>query len=229
MAAATAAVVAEGVAAAATAAAAVTGAVAGDIDRPPRSMTVEEPARAGSSIPPAVAPGMASSVTSYSTHREAPMYPKHVHTPISTRARCPVCRQAVYSRAGIHPQCAERQAEPPRPKVKARRHPSRPPRSPWVPRPSEPPPGSGRRQRTPCPVPRARSSVGLPARGGDLMPGARAAIRCRRAPRKKEGGPPPADTACCWSGREGALGQGIASFRRIDRGPPRLSLRGRPN
>ena len=47
------------------------------------------------------------------------MYPKHVHTPISTRARCPVCRQPVYSRAGIHPQCAERQAEPSRPKVKA--------------------------------------------------------------------------------------------------------------
>ncbi len=47
------------------------------------------------------------------------MYPKHVHAPISTRARCPVCRQPVYSRAGIHPQCAERQAEPPRTKVKA--------------------------------------------------------------------------------------------------------------
>jgi hypothetical protein len=38
--------------------------------------------------------------------------------PISTRARCPVCNQAAYSLAGIHPQCAERQAEPPRPKVK---------------------------------------------------------------------------------------------------------------
>jgi hypothetical protein len=46
------------------------------------------------------------------------MNPKHVHTPISTRARCPVCHQSVYSRAGIHPQCAMRQADPPRPKPK---------------------------------------------------------------------------------------------------------------
>lgn len=46
------------------------------------------------------------------------MNPKHVHSPSSTRARCPVCHQAVYSRAGIHPQCAMRQAEPPRPKPK---------------------------------------------------------------------------------------------------------------
>jgi hypothetical protein len=38
--------------------------------------------------------------------------------PISTRARCPVCNQAAYSLAGIHPQCAERQADPPRPKAK---------------------------------------------------------------------------------------------------------------
>jgi hypothetical protein len=40
--------------------------------------------------------------------------------PVSTRARCPVCQQAVYSLAGIHPQCAERQADPPRPKGKAK-------------------------------------------------------------------------------------------------------------
>jgi hypothetical protein len=40
------------------------------------------------------------------------MNPKHFHTPISTRLRCPVCHQAVYSRAGIHPQCAMRQSEP---------------------------------------------------------------------------------------------------------------------
>lgn len=46
------------------------------------------------------------------------MYPKHVHTPVSNRARCPVCQQAVYSRAGIHPQCAVRQADPPRAKAK---------------------------------------------------------------------------------------------------------------
>jgi hypothetical protein len=44
------------------------------------------------------------------------MNPKHVHTPVSTRARCPVCHQHVYSRAGIHPQCAMRQADPPKPK-----------------------------------------------------------------------------------------------------------------
>src|ERR1019366_1301514 len=36
--------------------------------------------------------------------------------PISTRVRCPVCHEDVYSRAGIHPQCAVRQAESPMPK-----------------------------------------------------------------------------------------------------------------
>ena len=46
------------------------------------------------------------------------MNSKHYHTPLSTRVRCPVCHEAVYSRAGIHPQCAVRQADPPRPKVK---------------------------------------------------------------------------------------------------------------
>jgi hypothetical protein len=46
------------------------------------------------------------------------MNPKHFHTPLSTRARCPVCHEAVYSRAGIHPQCAVRQADPPKPKAK---------------------------------------------------------------------------------------------------------------
>jgi hypothetical protein len=40
------------------------------------------------------------------------MNPKHFHTPVSTRLRCPICHQAVYSRGGIHPQCAMRQAEP---------------------------------------------------------------------------------------------------------------------
>lgn len=40
--------------------------------------------------------------------------------PVSTRALCPVCQQAVYSLAGIHPQCAERQADPPRVKGKAK-------------------------------------------------------------------------------------------------------------
>jgi hypothetical protein len=46
------------------------------------------------------------------------MNPKHVHTPVSTRARCPVCREVVYSRGGIHPQCAVRQYEPAKPKPK---------------------------------------------------------------------------------------------------------------
>lgn len=48
------------------------------------------------------------------------MTARNHHTPPqpgSTRARCPVCHEAVYSRAGIHPQCAVRQSEPP--KVKA--------------------------------------------------------------------------------------------------------------
>jgi hypothetical protein len=49
------------------------------------------------------------------------MNPKHFPTSAPNRARCPVCHQAVYSRAGIHPQCAMRQAEPPRPKVGAPR------------------------------------------------------------------------------------------------------------
>jgi hypothetical protein len=34
--------------------------------------------------------------------------------PLQTHARCPVCQQAVYSRAGIHPQCAVRQNDPPK-------------------------------------------------------------------------------------------------------------------
>ncbi|QDV36924.1 hypothetical protein [Tautonia plasticadhaerens] len=38
--------------------------------------------------------------------------------PVSTRVRCPVCNQAVYSPGGIHPQCAVRQSDPPRPKAK---------------------------------------------------------------------------------------------------------------
>ncbi len=38
--------------------------------------------------------------------------------PPSTRVRCPVCHEVVYSRAGIHPQCAVRRSDPPRPKVK---------------------------------------------------------------------------------------------------------------
>ena len=40
---------------------------------------------------------------------------KYWHVPISTRPVCPVCKKAVYSRAGIHPQCAMNQAESIRP------------------------------------------------------------------------------------------------------------------
>ena len=46
------------------------------------------------------------------------MNPMHYyHTPVkpvSTRASCPVCHETVYSRAGIHPQCAVIQSDPPR-------------------------------------------------------------------------------------------------------------------
>jgi hypothetical protein len=40
------------------------------------------------------------------------MFPKYRHTPIfdSERKRCPVCRRAVYSLAGVHPQCAIKRA-----------------------------------------------------------------------------------------------------------------------
>jgi hypothetical protein len=51
------------------------------------------------------------------------MIPRYYHTPpraASTRARCPICNEAVYARVGIHPQCAVRQADPPRPKAKAK-------------------------------------------------------------------------------------------------------------
>jgi hypothetical protein len=49
------------------------------------------------------------------------MTPKYYHTPpqpVSGRVRCPICHEAVYSRAGIHPQCAVRQSDPPKPKNK---------------------------------------------------------------------------------------------------------------
>ena len=40
------------------------------------------------------------------------MIAKYRHTPTADpeRKRCPVCRQAVYSTAGIHPQCAKKRA-----------------------------------------------------------------------------------------------------------------------
>jgi hypothetical protein len=31
---------------------------------------------------------------------------KHYHVPLPSRPLCPVCKKAVYSRGGIHPQCA---------------------------------------------------------------------------------------------------------------------------
>jgi hypothetical protein len=40
---------------------------------------------------------------------------KYWHVPIPSRPVCPVCKKAVYSRAGIHPQCAVSQAESIRP------------------------------------------------------------------------------------------------------------------
>ena len=55
----------------------------------------------------------------------SPTYP-HRHTPpqrVSTRVRCPVCHEEVYSRAGIHPQCAVRQCDPPRVKTGAQTSP----------------------------------------------------------------------------------------------------------
>jgi len=47
------------------------------------------------------------------------MNPKSYRVPTNpepARVRCPVCRQPVYSRAGIHPQCAVRQSDAPKPK-----------------------------------------------------------------------------------------------------------------
>jgi hypothetical protein len=40
---------------------------------------------------------------------------KHYHLPSPSRPLCPVCKKAVYSRAGIHPQCALAQSDPLRP------------------------------------------------------------------------------------------------------------------
>lgn len=57
------------------------------------------------------------------------MNPKyhHYHTPpqaVSTRVRCPVCHEEVYSLAGIHPQCAVRQCDPPKVKTRGQKSPS---------------------------------------------------------------------------------------------------------
>lgn len=48
---------------------------------------------------------------------------RYYHTPpqpTPPRARCPVCHEAVYSPAGIHPQCAVRQSDPPKAKNKGK-------------------------------------------------------------------------------------------------------------
>jgi len=37
---------------------------------------------------------------------------KHDFVPMTPRALCPVCKKAVYSPAGIHPQCAMWQSDP---------------------------------------------------------------------------------------------------------------------
>jgi hypothetical protein len=34
-----------------------------------------------------------------------------LHVPVSNRANCPICGQSTYSRDGIHPQCAVKQAD----------------------------------------------------------------------------------------------------------------------
>ncbi len=52
------------------------------------------------------------SILLYPSTEKPRMNPKHFHTPVSTRLRCPICHQPVYSRGGIHPQCAMRQSEP---------------------------------------------------------------------------------------------------------------------
>jgi hypothetical protein len=39
--------------------------------------------------------------------------------PVSSRVRCPVCHEAVYSRGDIHPQCAMQRSEAPKPKDQA--------------------------------------------------------------------------------------------------------------
>lgn len=45
------------------------------------------------------------------------MNTRYYHTPlkaVSSRPTCPVCNESVYSRAGIHPQCAVVQSDPPK-------------------------------------------------------------------------------------------------------------------
>ena len=46
----------------------------------------------------------------------SPGYYHNRPKPVSHRVRCPVCHHEVYSRAGIHPQCAVWRSESPKPK-----------------------------------------------------------------------------------------------------------------
>jgi hypothetical protein len=51
----------------------------------------------------------------------------HYHTPpprVSIRVRCPACHEEVYSRAGIHPQCAARESDPHKVKKQGQKSPS---------------------------------------------------------------------------------------------------------
>ena len=70
-------------------------------------------------------------------------------TPLLTRTRCPVCHEAVYSKGGIHPQCAVKQSDPPRPKVKPGDGPAEPATSDAGGRPLRRAP----RERSGCPIP----------------------------------------------------------------------------
>ena len=80
------------------------------------------------------------------THKPSP--------PVSTRPRCPICGTPVYSLAGIHPQCAVRQADPPRPKVK----PSRAPAGGQIARPAGDPGAAGAEAAVPPPLVASRTA-----------------------------------------------------------------------
>jgi hypothetical protein len=51
------------------------------------------------------------------------MNPKLDPTPVAHKTLCPVCKKTAYSTAGIHPQCAIAQADPPKPRGKKPRAP----------------------------------------------------------------------------------------------------------
>jgi hypothetical protein len=93
-------------------------AAAAVIDRPPDPRVSRgPPVRAPRSLPRRRQHRMSS----HSIIERPLMNPKSYRIltdPSSTRVRCPVCHEAVYSRAGIHPQCAVRLSDPPKPKNK---------------------------------------------------------------------------------------------------------------